>query len=70
MPPIPEEGYRLASDAPFPYGNPTVTFMIVDDGKVRQVTLSEARAQAQQGKAVYGVWPGKWRSDLFLLDDI
>ena len=46
------------------------------DGTVRQVScnktsMEEACAGAKEGRSVlYAVWPGRYRSDLFIVDDI
>lgn len=61
----------LASEAPFPYDDPTVAYLIAVDGKIEQVrSLAWAQARALQGFTIYAVWPGKWTSSLFICDDL
>jgi hypothetical protein len=64
---------RLASQArSFPYTDPTVCFLEVDrEGRVTSPLESgvSARVRARESQ-LYAVWPGHYRSDLFLIDDI
>lgn len=61
----------------FPYSAKTICYILVmQDGTVQQVQhtvggLTDAYAAAREGKAMlYAVWPGQWRSDLFVIDDL
>ena len=61
----------------FPYDAKTVCYILVTpDGNVQQVhhtadELKKAHDDAKTGDAaLYAVWPGKWRSDLFVIDDL
>lgn len=65
----------------FPYTMKTVCYIQVDEtGAVLQVPHSnksdrpnmlEAYKKVLEGTAtLYAVWPGQWRSDLFLMDDL
>lgn len=60
----------------FPYGEKTTCYILVsNDGSVKQVStkaeLSDAYSVAIAKKALlYAVWPGKYRSDLFQIDDL
>lgn len=72
---------RSAKESDFPYKMSTVCYIEVDgNGKVTQVhhknksDLPEVTAAYERaaGKlsTLYAVWPGKWSSDLFLIDDL
>lgn len=72
---------RSAKEADFPYRMNTVCYIEVDkNGKVTQVNhknksdLPEVTAAYQRAASkisvLYAVWPGKWSSDLFLIDDL
>lgn len=60
----------------FPYGSKLVCFMeISPDGEIRQLStkrdMAEAYISAQDGNSrIVAVWPGNWRSDLFIIDDL
>ena len=65
----------------FPYTMDTLSYIEVrKDGAVSQMHhknksdrpgVSEAYQRAICGDStLYAVWPGKWRSDLFLIDDL
>lgn len=60
----------------FPYGSGQVCYMEVSpDGAVTQLsTICEKRSayiNAQAGiSKILAVWPGRWRSDLFIIDDL
>lgn len=60
----------------FPYGSGQVCYMEVSpDGAVTQLsTVCEKRSayiNAQAGiSKILAVWPGRWRSDLFIIDDL
>lgn len=61
----------------FPYSLTTICYILVDDsGKVESVNNSieskqDAYNKVKSGEAtLYAVWPGQWRSDLFIIDDI
>lgn len=68
---------RMASETGcFPYKSDLVCFMEVEpDGGIMQLhTKAEKRnacMKAMDGWCrIYAVWPGQWRSDLFLVDDL
>lgn len=64
----------------FPYGSKQVCYILVEnDGAVKQLSLNKSEKQAAFAAAelvkenrakIYAVWPGNWRSDLFIIDDI
>ena len=60
----------------FPYSSQVVCFMeLFPNGEIKQlnndVDKFEAYCNANQGKSkIVAVWPGKWRSDLFIIDDL
>ena len=60
----------------FPYRSKTVCFMeLFPDGKLEQLNNDDAKFEAcvnaRNGKSkIVAVWPGNWRSDLFIIDDI
>ncbi len=61
----------------FPYDVKTTCYILVyPDGAVKHIQytktdLAEAYSSVCSGKAaLYAVWPGKWRSDLFVIDDL
>lgn len=64
---------RSASHSPdFPYDLPTLCYIEVgSDGSVQSPPPDgvEARVRASESR-LYAVWPGKYRSDLFLIDDV
>lgn len=73
---------RKASDVDdFPYMMKTICYFSVDKtGEVTQLPhanasdrlrFSEAYKQTvSQDATLYAVWPGKWTSDLFIIDDL
>jgi hypothetical protein len=67
------DALRYASHSPdFPYTLPTVCYLEVrSDGSVHSPPPDgvEARVRASESR-LYAVWPGKYRSDLFLIDDL
>ena len=61
----------------FPYGLKLICyFAVYPDGKIEQIpnTKTAAKSVYEHVKAqdfiLYAVWPGQWRSDLFIIDDI
>lgn len=61
----------------FPYDSKLVCYILVEsDGTISQVQhnlgeLSAAYKAVLGGQAsLYAVWPGQWRSDLFIIDDL
>lgn len=60
----------------FPYRSKTVCFMeLFPNGELNQLTTDnqklDAIANANHGKSkIVAVWPGNWRSDLFVVDDL
>ena len=79
-----EEVYRMrsAKDAEnFPYGMSTLCYFEVDNvGNVLQVphknksnrqnVLEAYNRAVDKTTTLYAVWPGNWRSDLFIIDDL
>jgi hypothetical protein len=67
---------RLASAAPFPYGYPGRVCYLEQTGEnvVQCSTRDELRQavlRARRGESrLLAVWPGEYRSDLFLVDDL
>lgn len=72
---------RSAKDTDcFPYSSKRVCYILVENnGNVKQLSLNksekdknlEAARLVDNGEAkIYAVWPGNWRSDLFIIDDI
>lgn len=65
----------LASEAPFPYGWPKrVCYFVFENGAPVQLcsrddTRSAVRAALGGGPSIYAVWPGEYRSDLFVIDE-
>jgi len=58
----------------FPYADPTVCYIgVTPTGTVEQIKLADIGPYLQQADAgelkLYGVWPGKNRSDLFEIDE-
>ena len=60
----------------FPYRSSTVCYIeVFPDGSVQQLSTKDEKLRAlmnaENGKSkIYAVWPGKWRSDLFIIDDL
>ena len=60
----------------FPYRSKVVCYMeLSSDGKIKQLTNKneklEAYLNAKSGVSqILAVWPGQWRSDLFIIDDL
>lgn len=60
----------------FPYGSNTVCFMEVSaNGEIKQLCDYTAKRNAYMNalsgtSKIYAVWPGRWRSDLFIIDDL
>ena len=60
----------------FPYRSKVVCYMeLTSDGKIKQLSTTneklEAYLNAKSGVSqILAVWPGKWRSDLFIIDDL
>lgn len=64
---------RYASHSPdFPYDLPTMCYLEVgSDGSVQSPPPDGVDARVRSGESrLYAVWPGKYRSDLFLIDDV
>ncbi|MBQ8681962.1 MAG: hypothetical protein IJ509_03520 [Bacilli bacterium] len=72
---------RSAKESNFPYSMSTVCyFEVYKDGKVLPIKhknkcdrpeLYEAYKRAKDKiTTIYAVWPGNWRSDLFIIDDL
>lgn len=60
----------------FPYGSKNICYIeALPNGEVRQLTAKqeklEAYLNAKSGASnLLAVWPGRWRSDLFAIDDL
>ena len=60
----------------FPYDSKIVCYIeAFPNGEVRQLTTKlekyEAYLNAKSGESkLFAVWPGRWRSDLFVIDDL
>lgn len=60
----------------FPYRSKTVCYMeLSNDGNIKQLSTKneklEAYLNAKAGiSKLLAVWPGQWRSDLFIIDDL
>lgn len=60
----------------FPYRSKTVCFMqLSPNGELKQLTdrkeKCDAYLEAKLGNCqIVAVWPGQWRSDLFIIDDL
>lgn len=61
----------------FPYSSKLVCYFEVwSDGSIEQISASKKGLSTAYGRAVsgetkiYAVWPGQWRSDLFIIDDL
>ena len=67
---------RLASEAPFPYTSQRVCYIErYSDGTLHQIRtkaqMAEAITAARTGVIdIVAVWPGEYRSDLFVIDDL
>lgn len=61
-----------AMGAEFPYTLPTMCYIeVATDGSVRWGTDAGTYQRAQAGECrLYAVWPGKWSSHLFAIDDL
>lgn len=60
----------------FPYRSKLVCYMeLSNDGNIKQLSTQNEKLQAYlNAKAgtskILAVWPGQWRSDLFIIDDL
>ena len=60
----------------FPYRSKLVCYMeLTNDGNIKQLSNKnekfEAYLNAKAGNSqILAVWPGQWRSDLFIIDDL
>lgn len=60
----------------FPYASKLVCFMeLQPDGTLTQLVTKQQKLtayfNADVGKSkIVAVWPGRWRSDLFIIDDL
>lgn len=61
-----------AAGLDFPYRSPTTCFIEIHaDGTVSQGAGAEAYQRAKAGQSrLFAVWPGEYRSDLFVIDDL
>lgn len=65
---------RLASESPFPYGWPgnSVCYFTMNRNKpVPMRSRDDMRAVlARKNPTIFAVWPGQWRSDMFIIDEV
>ena len=61
----------------FPYSAKTVCYIeVLKNGDVRQIYNSKSEIETaclrakNKESTIYAVWPGKYRSDLFIIDDL
>ena len=60
----------------FPYSSKRVCYIeVFPDGTVKQVSSVMEKKEAFenvscQRSQLFAVWPGQWRSDLFIIDDL
>ena len=60
----------------FPYSSKRVCYIeVFPDGTVRQVSGNHEKIAAfenalHERSKLFAVWPGEWRSDLFVVDDL
>ncbi|WP_093500185.1 hypothetical protein [Streptomyces sp. Ag109_O5-10] len=61
-----------AAGKDFPYTLDTTCYIEVhEDGRVTQGAGPDAYQRAVAGESrLFAVWPGQWRSDLFVIDDL
>lgn len=60
---------RKASKAPFPYGNKLICYFVIRDGIPEQLREGKAIVAVHDGETVYATWPGKYQTDLFVIDE-
>lgn len=64
---------RKASKAPFPYGPPGTDlvsyFAIEDNVPVALTTAEDITVAIDFGHDIYAAWPGKTRTDIFIIDE-
>ena len=77
MPGLQEEKMRSAKETGcFPYRSKLVCYMeLSNEGDIKQLSTRDAKFQAYlNAKAgvskILAVWPGQWRSDLFIVDEL
>lgn len=67
---------KLASEHPFPYGYPGLVCYIRQYGteltqlRTRDEAREAVRRAIEGNGRILAVWPGQYRSDLFLIDDL
>lgn len=66
---------RKATGASFPYEDRTICYFTLENGEPVPLHLAAERKlaflRASKGEAaIYAVWPGRHRSDLFVIDDL
>jgi len=60
----------------FPYRSKLVCYMeLSNDGNIKQLSTQNEKIQAYLNvkagtSKILAVWPGQWRSDLFIIDDL
>lgn len=72
---INKDGFRSTSAAAgatyFPFSNETVPFILVKAGKITWASSKREKLDMlkTRGGKILAVWPGKWSSDVFEVDD-
>jgi hypothetical protein len=66
---------RKASEAPFPYASKLVCYFEQRGSDLAQLgaksEIRDAIRRARSGSStIFAVWPGQWKSDLFVIDDL
>lgn len=60
----------------FPYSSKQVCYIeVFPDGQIRQLCNSQEKLDAYfnahcGSSKIIAVWPGQWRSDMFIIDDL
>lgn len=66
---------RLASEAPYPYRSNRAPFILLtlESGEMSIGQTPREKREllfvARHGDLILSVWPGEWRSDVFIIDD-
>jgi hypothetical protein len=67
---------RRASETSFPYGWPgAVCYFVIQSGvptffRYRDEFRSAVRSALNGDAQIYAAWPGQWRTDLFVIDEL
>ena len=62
---------RLASEAgaDFPYRSKRICYFTISNSVPVPLSRVDLQVALHTRKHIYAVWPGEWRSDMFLIDD-